>query len=147
MTQKPVLRVEVGKGRLCGLLSLGDSKSIYCFSALKQQKTEEITPDQRAFLLECRISPCACVVFRFRSVDRRTHHTGACQLLSSSIGTQRKVSGSCGESGAAAATKEHGHSRQLPTGIKPAQHTPTGRQGDTCTRTGVDRGDLFGVPI
>jgi hypothetical protein len=51
MTQKPMLlRVEVGKGRLCGLLSLGDSKSIYFFSALKQQKTEEITPDQRAFL-------------------------------------------------------------------------------------------------
>jgi hypothetical protein len=40
-TQKAVLRVEVGKGRLCGLL---------CFSALKQQKTEEITPDQTAFL-------------------------------------------------------------------------------------------------
>jgi hypothetical protein len=52
MTQKPMRRVEVGKGRLCGLLSLslGDSKSIYCFSALKQQKTEDITPDQRAFL-------------------------------------------------------------------------------------------------
>jgi hypothetical protein len=30
--------------------SLGDSTSIYCFSTLKQQKTEEITPDQRAFL-------------------------------------------------------------------------------------------------
>jgi hypothetical protein len=27
MTQKTVLRVEVGKGRLCGLLSLGDSKA------------------------------------------------------------------------------------------------------------------------
>jgi hypothetical protein len=26
MTQKPMLRVVVGKGRLCGLLSLGDSK-------------------------------------------------------------------------------------------------------------------------
>jgi hypothetical protein len=50
MTQKPMLRVEVGKVRLCGPLSLGDSKSIYCFSALKQQKTEETTPDQRAFL-------------------------------------------------------------------------------------------------
>jgi hypothetical protein len=49
MTQKPVLRVEVGKGCLCGLISLGDSTSIYCFSALKQQKTDEITPDQRAF--------------------------------------------------------------------------------------------------
>jgi hypothetical protein len=42
ITQKPVLWVEVGKGRLCGLLSLGDSTSIYCFCALKQQKTEEI---------------------------------------------------------------------------------------------------------
>jgi hypothetical protein len=50
MTQKPMLRVEVGKVRLCGLLSLGDSKSIFCFSAPKQQKTEEIMPDQRAFL-------------------------------------------------------------------------------------------------
>jgi hypothetical protein len=49
MTQKLVLRVEVGKGRLCGLLSLGYSTGIYCFSTLKQQKTEEITPDQRVF--------------------------------------------------------------------------------------------------
>jgi hypothetical protein len=49
MTQKPMLRVEVGKGRLCGLLSLGDSTSIYCFSTLRP-KTEEITPDQKAFL-------------------------------------------------------------------------------------------------
>jgi hypothetical protein len=44
MTQKPVLRVEVGKGRLCGLLSLGDSTSTFCFLTTKQQKTEEITP-------------------------------------------------------------------------------------------------------
>jgi hypothetical protein len=50
MTQKSMLRVEVGKGRLCGLLSLGDSTSIHCFSTLKKQKTKEITPDQRAFL-------------------------------------------------------------------------------------------------
>jgi hypothetical protein len=50
MTQMPVLWVEVGKGRLCGLFSLGDSTSIYCFSALKQQKTVEITPDQKASL-------------------------------------------------------------------------------------------------
>jgi hypothetical protein len=27
-------------------------------------------------------------------------------------------------------TKEHGHSRRLPNGIKPAQHPPTGRQGE-----------------
>jgi hypothetical protein len=46
MTQTPVLRVEVGKGRLCGLLSLGDLTSTYCFSTPKQQKTGDITPDQ-----------------------------------------------------------------------------------------------------
>jgi hypothetical protein len=33
------------------------------------------------------------------------------------------------KSSTAAAPKEHGHSRQLPTGIKPAKHPPTGRQG------------------
>jgi hypothetical protein len=46
MTQKPMLRLKWARG----LLSLGDSKGIYCFSALKQQKTEKTTPDHRAFL-------------------------------------------------------------------------------------------------
>jgi hypothetical protein len=43
--------------------------------------------------------------------------------------TQKKMNSKViPKSGAAAAPKEHGHSRRLPTGIKPAQHPPTGRQ-------------------
>jgi hypothetical protein len=44
--------------------------------------------------------------------------------------TQKKInSKAIPQSSTSAAPKEHGHSRRLPTGIKPTQHQPTGRQG------------------
>jgi hypothetical protein len=57
-----MLRAEVGKGRLCGLLSLGDSTSIYCLSSRKQQKTDEITPYQRAFLFLLKTTGTSAIV-------------------------------------------------------------------------------------